>query len=156
MKLERMDIPPTPGLIIDPGVTDLALKDVNHYYDKIRSKNMTVGDFLTMPWLPDHRSILDFLDWYQNHITFLDYRQAKYLEFFTQFPVVYFMMQLYDMCDRANDRMVKKVLYIKLDRIYRSGVLDFCHNQKLRRRIHRNMRELLDLSRPDEYSLRAD
>lgn len=158
MKLERIEIPPTPSLIIDPGVVNLALQDIDKYYDKVRSKNMTVGDFISMPWLPGsrHQSILDYLDWYQNHVTFLDYRQAKYLEFFTQFPVVYFMMHLYNMNDRPNDRLLKKQLYIRLDRMYRSGVLDFCHNPKLRRRIHRNMRELLDLSRPDEYSLRAD
>ena len=158
LKLERMEIPPTPGLIIDPGVVELALRDIDTYYDKVRSKNIGVGDFLKIEWLPGtpHQSIMDYLDWYQEHITFLDYRQAKYLEFFVQFPVVYFMMHLYDMCDRPNDRMVKKQLYIQLDRMYRSGVLDMCHNQKLRRRIHRNMRELLDLSRPDEYSLRPD
>lgn len=158
MKLDRIEVPPTPSLIIDPSVVNLALRDVDKYYDKVRSKNMTVGDFISMPWLPGkpNTSILDFLDWYQDHITFLDYRQAKYLEFFTQFPIVYFMMHLYDMCDRANDRLLKKQLYVKLDRIYRSGVLDFCHNNKLRRQIHRNMRELLDISRPDEYSLRAD
>jgi hypothetical protein len=157
-KLEHLDIPDTPGLIIDPGVVDLALRDVDKYYDRVRSKNMSVGDFIAMPWLPGepHQTILDYLDWYQNHVTFLDYRQAKYLEFFVQFPVVYFMMHLYDMCDRANDRMVKKYLYVKLSRMYRSGVLDMCHNQKLRRYIHRSMRELLDLSRPDEYSLQAD
>ena len=155
-KLERLDIPPTPGLIIDPGVVELALRDVDKYYDKIRSKNISVGDFIEMEWLPGNKTLMDYLEWYQEHVTFLDYRQAKYLEFFTQFPVVYFMMHLYDMCDRANDRLLKKYLYVKLDRMYRSGVLDLCHNQKLRRHIHRNMRELLDLSRPDEYSLRAD
>ena len=157
-KLERLDIPSTPGLIIDPGIVNLALNDVDKAYDKVRSKNMSVGDFIAMRWLPGkpNKTILDYLDWYQNHITFLDYRQAKYLEFFVQFPVVYFMMHLYDMCDRMNDRLLKKQLYIKLDRMYRSGVLDLCHNPKLRRHIHRNMRELLDLSRPDEYSLRAD
>ena len=155
-KLERLDIPPTPGIIVDPGVVDVALRDVDTYYDRVRSKNMTVGDFIAMPWLPGHKSILSYLDWYQEHITFLDYRQAKYLEFFTQFPVVYFLVHLYDMCDRANDKLLKKYLYLKLDRMYRSGVLDLCHNSKLRRYIHRSMRELLDLSRPEEYSLRPD
>ena len=155
-KLERKEIPPTPGLIIDPSVVNLSLRDIDQYYDKLRSKNMYVGDFIAMPWLPGNKSIMNYLDWYQDHITFLDYRQAKYLEFFVQFPVVYFLMHLYDMNDRPQDRLLKKQLYVKLARIYRSGVLDLCSNTKLRRQIHRNMREILDLSRPDEYSLQAD
>lgn len=155
-KLDRMEIPPTPGLIVDPGVVSLALRDIDTYYDKLRNKNITVGDFIEIPWLPGNKSILDFIEWYQDHVTFLDYRQAQYLEFFVQFPVVYFMMHLYNMCDKPNDRLLKKFLYIKLDRFYRSGVLNLCSNTKLRRKIHRNIRELLDISRPDEYSLQAD
>lgn len=158
-KLKRLDIPSTPGLIIDPGVVGLALRDVDTYLSKIRSKNISVGDFLTMPWLPGDKkdgTILHYLHWYQDQITFLDYRQAKYLSFFSQFPVTYFLMHLYDMNDRANDRFLKKQLFTQLSRINRSGVFDLCHNSKLRRRIHRDMRELLDLSRPDEVVSLSD
>lgn len=158
-KLSNLPIPPTPGLIIDNGIVELALKDIDEYLRKVRSKNLSVGDFIVMPWLTDcgkQQTILQYLHWYQDHITFLDYRQAKYLEFFTQFPVVYFLMHLYDMCDRMNDRLLKKQLFVQLSRVNRSGVLDLCHNTKLRRQIHRSMRELIDISRPDEYSSLSD
>ena len=151
----HVELEPTSHLIVDNGAVKEGLFDLNDFLRSMRGKHFTTGDFISTKWIPSTKgpiSIVQYMKWMNKNIVFPDFNQAQYLKFFTQYPLVYLLIQVINLADRVQDKTIKREMFLKLQRLDRSRILYMCSDNKLRRRISKEMRELLDLSRPDEFS----
>ena len=152
----HVELEPTSQLIVDNSAVKDGISDLADFFKSMKYKHYTVGDFLHTKWLPDLKgpiSVIKYMKWMSSNIVFPDFNQARYLKFFTQYPLVYLLINIMNLADRSHDKIIKREMYLKLQRLDRSAVLRICDDRKLRARVNREIRELIDLSRPDEYSL---
>lgn len=150
------EIEPTSQLIVDYATVKEGKEDLNDFLKDIKWKHYSVGDFIHTKWIPGLKnpiSLYKYMKYINENIVFPDFNQAQYLKFLTQYPIVSLLIKLCNLSDRSSERIIKRDLYIKLQRLNRSQILNMCANKKLRAKINRDLNELLDLSRPDEFSL---
>jgi len=152
---DNEDLEPTSSLIVDFAAVKSAQENLDLFYHQLKKKNYSVNDFIYTKWIPDLSgpiSIYKYMKWFDRHITLPDFAQARYLKFLTQYPLLYILVKLYNLSDKPNDKIIKRALYFKLYNLNRSGVLSLCNNRKLKSKLHHDIRELIDLCRPDEFS----
>jgi len=149
------DLEPTSQLIVDNGSVKEAQSEIFDFFKNVKYKHYTLGDFLYTKWIPTLKgpiSIIKYMKWMNSNIVFPDFNQAQYLKFFTQYPLVYLLIHVINLGDRSQNKTIKREMYLKLLRLDRSSILRMCNDHKLRARVNREVRELIDLSRPDEFS----
>jgi len=153
------EMEPTSSLIVDNSAVKEANEDLQDFLKKVKGKHYFSNDFIHTKWLPSNDgpiSILTYMNWLKENVVFPEFNQAKYLSFFTQYHLVYLLIKLYNLGDRPNDRIIERELYIKLYRLNRTHILQMCNNKKLKIRINKDIRDLLDLCRPNDFSPTLD
>ena len=153
---DHNEIESTSPLIADNASVKEGRTNLDDFYRSIRGKHFTVEDFLYTKWVPTLKgpiSFIKYMKWFNENIVFPDFIQAQYLKVFTQFPIVNLIVRLYDLGDRSRNQPTRRIIYHKLLQLDRSRILQICTNRKLRSQVNREIRELVDLCKPDEYSL---